>query len=86
MYPADEPSGARTVSDADLDLVETSRLVDAIGRRQKTMLVSWITRNYGIRVMWVGGTVESLGLAQFCVAELTDALKENGSAKNDPEA
>lgn len=63
------------MTDDDLDLIETERLVDALGRRHDTILFV-TTRQQGsggdgAATWWRGGWVAALGLAQFAIHEIT---------------
>lgn len=56
------------MSDDDLDLIETERLVDALGRRCKSLLfVEVRDRNGtdGAAVWWRGGWMAALGACRY---------------------
>ncbi len=63
------------MTDDELDLVESERLWDALGRRHDGILYVWNARQNtggdGAMVGWRGGWIHALGMAQFAVAKLS---------------
>lgn len=75
------------MTDEDLDLIETERLVDALGRRFDTILfVTTRAQNSGgdgAAVWWRGGWVAALGLAHFAAHDITHSENDRIRSKDD---
>lgn len=75
------------MTDDDLDLIETERLVDALGRRFDTILFvtsrQQNTGGDGAAVWWRGGWVAALGLAQFAIHDITHSEDSRFRPKED---
>ena len=75
------------MSDDDLDLIETERLVDALGRRFESILFVSTRKQDGsgdcAATWWRGGWVAAVGLAQFAVHDITHSENNRYRSRED---